>query len=95
MREAVIVGATRTAIGSFQGSLAQIPAAELGATVIRALIEKTPIDPELVEEVVMGHVLTAAAGQNTARQAAIKAGLPVTTPVSRHKPVWRRAGPSR
>jgi acetyl-CoA C-acetyltransferase len=80
MREVVIVGAKRTAIGSFQGSLAQIPAAELGATVIRALIDETPIDPALVEEVVMGHVLTAAAGQNTARQAAIKAGLPVATP---------------
>ncbi len=70
----------RTAIGSFQGSLAQIPAAELGATVIRALLDETQLDPALVEEVVMGHVLTAAAGQNTARQAAIKAGLPVTTP---------------
>jgi acetyl-CoA C-acetyltransferase len=79
MREVVIVGATRTAIGSFQGSLAQIPAAELGATVIRALLDQTQVDPELVEEVVMGHVLTAAAGQNTARQAAIKGGLPVTT----------------
>jgi acetyl-CoA C-acetyltransferase len=73
-------GGTGHGFGFFTGSLAQIPAAELGATVIRALIEKTPIDPELVEEVVMGHVLTAAAGQNTARQAAIKAGLPVTTP---------------
>src|SRR5689334_434566 len=80
MREVVIVGATRTAIGSFQGALAQIPASELGAYVIRALIQKAQIDPESVEEVVMGHVLTAAAGQNTARQAAIRGGLPITTP---------------
>jgi acetyl-CoA C-acetyltransferase len=80
MRDVVIVAATRTAIGSFQGALAQIPAVELGATVVRALLEKTQIDPALVGQVVLGQVLTAAAGQNPARQAAIKAGLPVTTP---------------
>ena len=80
MREAVIVGATRTAIGRFQGSLSQIPAAQLGATLIRALLERSGIDPAAVDEVIMGHVLTAGAGQNTARQAAIHAGLPVTVP---------------
>ena len=80
MRDVVVVAATRTAIGSFQGTLAQIPAAELGATVIRALIENTKIDPALVGQVILGQVLTAAAGQNPARQAAIKAGLPFETP---------------
>jgi acetyl-CoA C-acetyltransferase len=80
MRKVVIVAATRTAIGSFQGSLSQIPAVELGATVIRALLEQTGVAADAVDEVVMGHVLTAGAGQNTARQAAIRGGLPVTTP---------------
>jgi acetyl-CoA C-acetyltransferase len=80
MREVVIVAATRTAVGSFQGALAQIPAVELGATVIKALLEKSRIDPALVGDVIMGQVLTAAAGQNPARQAAVKAGLPFTTP---------------
>jgi len=80
MRKVVIVAATRTAIGSFQGSLSQIPAVELGAAVIRALLEQTGVAADTVDEVIMGHVLTAGAGQNTARQAGIKAGLPVTTP---------------
>jgi acetyl-CoA C-acetyltransferase len=80
LRDVVVVAATRTAIGSFQGTLAQIPAAELGATVIRALIENTKIDPALVGQIILGQVLTAAAGQNPARQAAIKAGLPFETP---------------
>jgi acetyl-CoA C-acetyltransferase len=82
MPEVVIVGATRTAIGSFQGSLARVPAVDLGATVIRSLLAKTELAPNDIEEVVMGHVLTAGAGQNTARQAAIKSGLPVTTPAT-------------
>lgn len=80
MRQVVIVAATRTAIGSFQGSLAQVSAVELGVAVVRALLDKTQLATDLIEEVVMGHVLTAAAGQNTARQVTIKAGLPVTTP---------------
>ena len=80
MQDVVIVAATRTAIGSFQGSLANVPAVELGATVIRALLEKTGIDPTQVDEVILGHVLTAGAGQNTARQASIKAGLPHAVP---------------
>lgn len=80
MNEVVIVGATRTAIGSFQGSLSQIPAVDLGAKVMHALLEKSGIDVDAVDEVIMGHVLTAGAGQNTARQAAIKAGLPVSMP---------------
>lgn len=80
MQDAVIVAATRTAIGSFQGSLAQIPAEELGATVIRSLLERSGIAPGQVDEVIMGQVLTAGSGQNPARQAAIKAGLPVQVP---------------
>lgn len=80
MRDVVIVAATRTAIGSFQGALANVPAVELGAAVIKAVIEKTGIAPEQVDEVIMGHVLTAGLGQNTARQASIKAGLPPTVP---------------
>lgn len=80
MQDVVIVAATRTAIGSFQGSLASIPAATLGATVIRALLEKTGLSADAVDEVILGHVLTAGAGQNTARQAAIQAGLPHATP---------------
>ena len=80
MQDVVIVAATRTAIGSFQGSLANVPAVELGATVIRALLDKTAIDPATVDEVILGHVLTAGAGQNTARQAAVQAGLPHAVP---------------
>ncbi|MEO4046153.1 acetyl-CoA C-acetyltransferase [Pseudomonas sp. CAU 1711] len=80
MQEVVIVAATRTAIGSFQGALAGVPAVELGAAVIRRLLEQTSLNPAQVDEVLLGHVLTAGAGQNTARQAAIKAGLPHAVP---------------
>lgn len=82
MQEVVIVAATRTAIGSFGGSLAKISAPDLGAIVIKSLLEKTGVAPEAVSEVIMGQVLTAGVGQNPARQAVIKAGLPVTTPAS-------------
>ncbi len=80
MTDVVVVAATRTAIGTFGGSLASVDAVDLGATVIRSLLEKTGIDGAEVGEVLMGQVLTAACGQNPARQAAIKAGLPVTVP---------------
>ncbi|MCD0491825.1 acetyl-CoA C-acetyltransferase [Chromobacterium violaceum] len=80
--EVAIVAAQRTAIGSFGGGLAKIPAPELGATVIKALLEKTGVKPEDVSEVILGQVLTAGSGQNPARQALIKAGLPVTTPAT-------------
>ncbi|HJU50207.1 MAG TPA: acetyl-CoA C-acetyltransferase [Pseudogulbenkiania sp.] len=80
MEEIVIVAAGRTAVGNFGGSLAKIPATELGATVIKALLEKTGIAPEQVSEVIMGQVLTAGVGQNPARQALIKAGIPVHVP---------------
>lgn len=80
MQEVVIVAATRTAIGSFQGSLASVSAVDLGAAVIRQLLAQTGLDPAHVDEVIMGQVLTAGAGQNPARQSAIKAGLPFTVP---------------
>jgi len=73
MQDVVIVAATRTAVGSFQGSLAQVPAVELGAVVIRQLLAQTGVDGAQIDEVIMGQVLTAGAGQNPARQAAISA----------------------
>ncbi len=76
----VIVAAGRTAIGSFSGALASIPAHSLGAKVIAALLKKTGIKPEQVDEVILGQVLTAGCGQNPARQAAIEAGIPHTVP---------------
>lgn len=80
MTDVVIVAATRTAIGSFGGTLASLSAVELGATVIQALITKTGIPADSVDEVLMGQVLCAGAGQNPARQASIKAGLPASVP---------------
>ncbi|MFW6751270.1 acetyl-CoA C-acetyltransferase [Pseudomonas glycinae] len=80
MQDVVIVAATRTAIGSFQGSLATVSAVDLGAAVIRQLLEQTGLDGAQVDEVIMGQVLTAGAGQNPARQSAIKAGLPHAVP---------------
>jgi acetyl-CoA C-acetyltransferase len=80
MDEVVIVAAGRTAVGKFGGSLARIPASELGAHVIKGLLEKTGIDPNLISEAILGQVLTAAVGQNPARQAVIKAGLPTSIP---------------
>ena len=80
MREVVIVSAVRTAIGSFGGSLKDVPSSELGAIVIKEAVNRAGIKPELVEEVVMGNVIQAAQGQNVARQAAVKAGLPVEVP---------------
>src|ERR1700758_1368597 len=80
MTDVVIVSAARTAVGKFGGSLAKIPAPELGATVIRAILERAGVKPEQVSEVIMGQVLTAGSGQNPARQALIKAGLPSAVP---------------
>jgi acetyl-CoA C-acetyltransferase len=82
MEDVVIVAAGRTAIGKFGGTLAKIPATELGAQVIKQLLAKTGIDPASVSEVIMGQVLTAGAGQNPARQAVIKSGLPDSVPAS-------------
>jgi acetyl-CoA C-acetyltransferase len=82
MEDVVIVAAGRTAIGKFGGTLSKIPATELGAQVIKQLMAKTGIDPASVSEVIMGQVLTAGVGQNPARQAVIKAGLPDSIPAS-------------
>ena len=80
MSDIVIVGALRTAIGKFGGGLAKVPAPELGATVIRALLARTGVAPDLVSEVILGQVLTAGSGQNTARQSLLKAGIPDVVP---------------
>ena len=82
MEDIVIVGAARTAIGKFGGSLAKTPATELGALIIRKVLERAGVSPEQVSEVIMGQVLTAGVGQNPARQAAMKAGLPNMIPAS-------------
>jgi len=73
--EIVIVSATRTALGSFGGSLSSIPAHKLGSAVIASLLEKTGVANDQIDEVILGQVLTAGSGQNPARQAAIDAGL--------------------
>lgn len=76
MNNIVIVGALRTAIGSFNGALADVSAVELGSTVVSALLRKTELEPGLVDEVIMGNVLQAGTGQNPARQIQINSGIP-------------------
>lgn len=80
MREVVIASAVRTALGSFGGSLKDVPAVDLGALVIKEALNKAGVKPECVDEVLMGNVIQAGLGQNPARQAAVKAGLPVEIP---------------
>ena len=80
MTDIVIAAALRTGIGKFGGTLAKTPAPELGATVIRALLAQTNLKPEQISEVILGQVLAAGSGQNPARQALIKSGLPVAVP---------------
>jgi acetyl-CoA C-acetyltransferase len=80
MEDIVIVGAARTPIGKFGGALAKTPASELGALVIRQVLQRAGVKPEQVSEVIMGQVLTAGIGQNGARQAAMKAGIPYMVP---------------
>jgi acetyl-CoA C-acetyltransferase len=79
-REVVIVGMARTPIGSFQGALSSIPAPRLGATAIKAALERAGVKPDAIGEVIMGNVLTAGEGQAPARQAAIYAGIPTSVP---------------
>jgi acetyl-CoA C-acetyltransferase len=76
----VVVAPVRTAIGTFGGCLREIPAPDLGAVVIKAAVARAGLDPEEVETVVMGNVVQAGAKMNSARQAAIHAGLPVSVP---------------
>jgi acetyl-CoA C-acetyltransferase len=80
MEDIVIVSAARTGVGKFGGSLARIPASELGSIVIKAALARAKVDPAQVSEVIMGQVLAAGAGQNPARQALLKAGLPMEVP---------------
>jgi acetyl-CoA C-acetyltransferase len=80
MEDVVIVAAGRTPVGKFGGTLAKIPAAELGAQLVKQLLAKTGIDPAAVSEVIMGQVLTAGVGQNPARQTVIKSGIPDSVP---------------
>lgn len=80
MREVYITHAKRTAIGSFMGCLSTVPAIKLGENILRHLIQDSKIDPSVISEVILGHVLTGALGQNPARQAAINAGIPQEIP---------------
>jgi acetyl-CoA C-acetyltransferase len=80
MEDIVIVGAARTAIGKFGGTIAKVPASDLGAHIIRKVLERAGVKPDQVSEVIMGQVLAAGVGQNPARQAAIRAGLPDMVP---------------
>ena len=80
MNDVVIVAAGRTAVGKFGGTLAKISASDLGAHVIKGLLAKTGLKPEQISEVILGQVLAAGVGQNAARQAALKAGLPDMVP---------------
>jgi acetyl-CoA C-acetyltransferase len=80
LQDAVIVSAVRTAIGTYGGGLAEVPATKLGEVCIRAALQRSDLQPDQVDEVIMGNVLQAGLGQNPARQAAIFAGLPVQVP---------------
>ena len=79
MGEIVIASACRTAIGTFGGTLKDVPAAELGAIVVKEAVKRAGIKPEMVDEVIFGNVLQAGLGQNIARQVTLKAGLPIET----------------
>ena len=76
LRDVVIVSAKRTPVGAFQGALSSVPAPQLGATAIKAVLVETKVDPASIDEVIMGNVLSAGQGQAPARQAALGAGLP-------------------
>jgi acetyl-CoA C-acetyltransferase len=80
MEDIVIVSAARTAVGKFGGTLAKTPATELGAAVVKAVLERSGLSADLISEVIMGQVLTAGVGQNPARQTVLKAGLPQGVP---------------
>src|SRR3954464_1429627 len=80
MTDIVIVAAARTAVGKFGGSLAKVPAPELGAAVIANLLKRAKLTGDQINEVILGQVLTAASGQNPARQSVIKSGLPQSVP---------------
>src|SRR5260370_42693849 len=78
--DVVIVSATRTPVGAFNGAFASLPAHELGKTAIKAALDRAGVEAPRVSEVIMGQILTAGQGQNPARQASVAAGVPVETP---------------
>src|ERR1035438_6692233 len=80
MNDVVITAALRSAVGKFNGSIAKVPAVDLGAQIIKALLARTDVQPNQISEVILGQVLTAGVGQNPARQALIRAGLPDSIP---------------
>ena len=80
MKELYVVNCCRTAVGSFGGSLKDVSAADLGAIVVKEALKRANVAPETVDEVMFGCVLTAAQGQNVARQVAVKAGIPFAVP---------------
>ncbi|HTU59679.1 MAG TPA: acetyl-CoA C-acyltransferase, partial [Polyangiales bacterium] len=80
MPDIVIAAAARTAVGSFNGTLANVPAHDLSAVVIKELLKRAKIEAQEVSEVILGQVLQAAQGQGPARQASIKAGIPAAVP---------------
>ena len=97
MEDVVIVSAVRTPVGSFNGAFGSVPAHLLGQTAIRAAIERAGIEAGDVDEVILGQVLTAAQGQNPARQAARAAGIPDSSTAGCARWPWRRSrsGPAR
>ena len=80
MKEVYVVNCCRTAVGSFGGSLKDVPATDLGAAVVKEVLSRGGVKPEQVDEVMFGCILTAAQGQNVARQASLKAGIPIEVP---------------
>ena len=80
IKEVVIIGAVRTPIGTYKGSLKSIKAHQLGSIVINDILKKNNLDHNEIDEVIMGQVLTAGTGQNPARQAAVNAGIPISKP---------------
>jgi acetyl-CoA C-acetyltransferase len=89
MTDIVIASAARTPVGSFNGAFASVPAHELGAIAIQAALSRAGVEPGEVDEVILGQILTAAAGQNPARQASVAAGIPVEKHRLRHQPALR------
>ena len=88
MNKCYIIAAKRTAIGKFLGTLTPVSAAELATVVIKDILNTTQIDPTLLDEVIVGNVLSAGQGQGIARQAAIKAGIPVDVKI-KFQTLWR------
>ena len=91
MNEVVIVGAARTPVGTFGGALAEVPAPKLGAVAIAEALKRAGVQPEQVDEVLMGNILSAGLGMNPARQAAMAAGIPTACP---QPPSTRCAAPA-